>query len=123
MNDKKAHYYGDLIRKLFLISAVFMLIMLTFMNNFLEVPVYVSILAAIGVSVFAGLTNPKQAWVAVFNLIIAILGTAIFEYQAVQGYTSYSFLHRTFWANQILALLFIVALYYTTKTVRGMIVK
>lgn len=123
MNNKKPHYYGDLVRKLFLAAAVFMIIMLPFMNQFLEVPLYVSILIAIGISVFAGITNPVQAWAVIFNFIIALIGSIVAEYEAVQGYTNYSITHRTFWANQILAIIFIVALYYSTKTVRGMFLK
>lgn len=123
MNDKKAHYYGDLIRKLFLTAALFMLIMLPFMNRFLEVPLYFSILILIAISVFAGITNPVQKWVAVFNFAIAVVGVVAAEYQAVNGYTMYSITHRTFWANQILAIIFLVALYYSTKTVRGMLLK
>lgn len=118
-----AHYYGDLVRKLFLSAAIFMLIMLPFMNRFLEVPLYISILIAIAISIFAGITNPVQKWVALFNFIIAIVGASLAEYQAVVGYNTYSFAHRTFWANQILAVIFLVALYYSTKTVRGMFLK
>lgn len=58
-----------------------------------------------------------------FNFLIALVGSAVFEYQAVMGYENYSVYHRTFWANQILAVIFIIALYYCTKTVRGMIIK
>lgn len=123
MNDKKAHYYGDLVRKFFLAAAIFMLVMLPFMNRFLEVPLYISIVIAIGISVFAGLTNPIQKWVAILDFVIAVTGASVAEYHAVIGYTTYSMVHRSFWANQILAVIFLVALYYSTKTVRGMIVK
>jgi hypothetical protein len=54
MNDKKAHYYGDIVRKLFLAAAIFMIVLLPFMNQYLEAPIYISILAAVGVGVFAG---------------------------------------------------------------------
>ncbi|MFI5265285.1 MAG: photosystem I protein PsaX [Candidatus Levyibacteriota bacterium] len=121
--NKRSHYYGDLVRKLFLAGAIFMLLMLPFMSAFIEAPLYISILAAIAIGVIAGITNPAQAWAAALNFIIALVGSFIFEYQAVMGYTTYSYLHRTFWANQLLAINFLVALYYATKTVRGMLVK
>lgn len=124
MNGKKSvHYYGDTVRKLFLLAAIFMLIMLPFMNRFLEVPLYLSILIAIGISIFAGITNPVQKWSVVFDFAIALFGSIIAEYQAVVGYTNYSVFHRTFWANQIVAIIFLIALYYSTKTVRGMFLK
>lgn len=122
MNGKK-HYYGDLVRKLFLAAALLMIILLPFMTQYLEVPLYISILAAIALSVFAGITNPLQRWSVILDFLVALLGTVIFEYQAVQGYTTYSLTHRTFWGNQALAVLFIVALYFCTKTVRGMFLK
>ncbi|MGE5041469.1 MAG: hypothetical protein ACM3IJ_01040 [Candidatus Levyibacteriota bacterium] len=120
---RKEHYYGDTVRKLFLAGAVFMLIALPFMSTFLSVPIYVSILAAIAIGVFAGITNPLQVWVAILNFILAVLAVIMFEYAAVNGYQTYSLTHRTFWVNQILAINFLVALYYSTKTVRGMFLK
>jgi hypothetical protein len=123
MNDQAMHYYGDVVRKLFLAAGIFMLVMLAFMNTFLPVPLYGSIAIALGICIFAGLTNPVQKWVTGLNVIIALTGTAIAENQAVLGYNAYSLLHRTFWANQILAVIFLFALYFSTKTLRGMLLK
>lgn len=120
---QKKHYYGDTVRKLFLVGAVFMLASLPAMSSYLPVPLYVSILAAICIGVFAGITNPLQTWAAVLDLLISLTAVVIFEYQAVNGYQMYSFTHRTFWVNQILAIDFLIALYYSTKTVRGMLLK
>ncbi len=119
----KTHYYGDLVRKLFLLSATLMIITLPFMSTYIEVPIYVSILAALFISIFAGITNPLQRWVAFLNLIVSFLGAFIFEMAAIGGYTTYSVTHRAFWVNQIEAVIFMFALYYTTKTVRGMLLK
>lgn len=120
---KKNHYYGDLVRKFFLAGAIFMIVALPFMNSYIEVPLYISILAAITIGVIAGITNPAQKWAGILNFCIALAASFVFEYQAVIGYTNYSYLHRTFWANQLLAIIFLIALYYSTKTVRGMMVK
>lgn len=119
----KSHYYGDTVRKLFLTSAVLMIITLPFMARFIEVPLYISILAALAISVFAGITNPLQRWVAVLNFLIALAGAFIFENAAINGYSTYSIIHQAFYINQILAILFIVTLYFTTKTLRGMLLK
>lgn len=117
---KKEHYYGDTVRKLFMAGAILMLISLPFMSAFLSVPIYVSILASIAIGIFAGITNPLQVWVAVLNFTLSVIAVVMFEYAAVNGYQTYSLTHRTFWVNQILAVNFLVALYYSTKTVRGM---
>lgn len=120
---KRNHYYGDLVRKLFLTGAILMLLTLPFMSTYIEVPIYISILAAITIGVVAGITNPAQKWAGILNFGIALTASFIFEYQAIMGYTHYSYLHRTFLINQILAVIFLVALYFATKTVRGMVVK
>lgn len=120
---KKNHYYGDTVRKFFMIGAVFMLVSLPFMSQYLSVPLYISILTAIAIGIFAGITNPLQTWAAILDLIISTAAVAIFEYHAVSGYTSYSLTHRTFWVNQVLAVNFLIALYFSTKTVRGMLLK
>lgn len=117
------HYYGDVVRKLFLATGIAMFLMLAFMNPFLPIPLYLSIIIAMGICVFAGLTNPVQNWVAILNFIIAATGTGVAEYQAVLGYTTYDMLHRTFLVNQAVAILFMFALYFSTKTLRGMLLK
>lgn len=121
--QKKQHYYGDVVRRFFIVGALLMLISLPFMNSYLQVPLQISILAAICIGVFAGITNPLQMWAAVLNFALSIISVVVFEYQAVNGYQMYSLTHRTFWVNQILAVNFLVALYYSTKTVRGMMLK
>ncbi len=114
------HYYGDLVRKLFIASAVAMLVFLPFYDYKIPVPYTVSIFVIVVLGVIAGVTNPLQKWVIVVNNIIAACGVAVFEYMAVNNYDIKSLF---FWVNQALALTFLVALYFSTKTFRGMILK
>src|SRR3989344_1598200 len=69
----------------------------------------------------AGLTNPLQKWVMALNTGISLIGLITFEYHAVTGYDNLR--DPLFWINQGLAFIFFFALYYSTKTVRGAILR
>ncbi len=114
------HYYGDRVRQIFFIAGVIMLIGLPFVNSSYAIPALVSILAILLLDFLAALVSPRQAWVTVVNNITAALGIIIFEMFAIQAFAREDELF--FLANQLLALLFLVALYFNTKTIRGMLV-
>ena len=122
-----AHYYGYAIRRLFIFIGLVMLVTFPFFSDLLPVPQYVSISIMVLLAVFGGLLNPSQKWLLIANSLLAAIGFAVFEYQ-----TAYSYVHlsitdaRTvplFWTNQIVSLLFFVALYLAIKTVRGKYIK
>lgn len=117
------HYYGDIIRVLFVISGLIMVASYPFFSIFIKVPILISIIASISLAVFGGLMNPKQKWIMILNTIISIIGFIIFEYMAVYTYLNLvptKNIHIIFfWTNQILALFFFFASYLSTKTVRG----
>lgn len=119
--EREVHYYGDLVRRLFLGGAVLMLVALPFVNPLLPFPIFTSILVIIILCLVAGLTNPLQTWVAIINEVTAIIAVLVFEYYAVLYYQNSGF-SLIFNINQILALNFLVAFYYATKNLRGIIV-
>lgn len=112
-----SHYYGDIVRRLFFAAGLIMLITLSTFKQLLPVPTLVSIFAILIVGFLAGLTNPLQKWVMVLNTGISLVGLITFEYHAVTGYDNLS--DPLFWVNQGLAFIFFFALYYSTKTMRG----
>lgn len=114
------HYYGNLVRKLFIIAAVLMLIFLPVYNDKIPFPYSFSIFTIVFLGIVAGVTNPLQKWVIILNTAISAGGVAIFEYMAINKAV---LLTVFFWMNQLLALLFLVALYFSTKTFRGMVLK
>ena len=84
------------------------------------------LLAILAVGVFAGLSNPRQIWVAVLNLVISASAFLIFEYVAVSRYVYRDGLIEPLWfivLNQVLALNFFAALYFGSKTLRGMMLR
>jgi hypothetical protein len=117
------HYYGDLVRFLFLAGAVLMLLTLPFINNRVPVPIFVSILAILTLALVAGFTNPRLRSTVILDTTIAISAFIIFEYYAVSGYIEISAVDLYFVSNQLLAIIFLIASYYSTKTLRGMFLK
>lgn len=113
-----AHYYGDMVRALFLAGAVVMLVALPFFTNLLPVPATIAIFIILAVGTIAGLTNPKQKWVMILNVLISTMAFIVFEYYATVAFTSYS-VSNFFLLNQTLALIFFVAFYYSMKSLRG----
>lgn len=116
--ENPLHYYGNLVRRLFLAGAIVMLLALPFLNYLLPIPLFCSLLAIIILSVVAGFTSPWRKWAIVMDEVIAIVAVLIFEYYAVNYYVKYSAASSLFLINQLLALDFLIALYFNTKTLR-----
>lgn len=117
--SKPAHYYGDIVRILFLVACAVMLVGLPAFLGYTHLPTIVSVFAMLILGCAAGLTNPNQLWSAVLNVIISVFGFMVFESFAVIAYTnaeSFPFLA----SNLCLGFIFIAAVYYSVKTVRGM---
>lgn len=114
------HYHGTLVRKLFLAGAIVMLLTLPSLNPLLPVPAFVSVLAILTIGFIAGLTNPKQKSVTAINTIAAAIAFVVFEYYAIDSIRLMNLNPELFWVNQLLAVNFFIAMYYSSKTLRGM---
>lgn len=114
------HYYGDMVRALFMIAAIVMLITLPFVKELLPVPLPISILAILFLGIFAAVTNPIQMWTITANVIVSIVAFLVFEYFSIDAFNKFSIESLLFWVNQTLSVIFLFAIYYSTKTVRGM---
>jgi hypothetical protein len=113
------HYYGDIVRRLFLAGAFLMALSLPFFWEDVSLPLYITIFAVIAADVVAGITTPAKFWSNVLNLLASVFAAAIFEYYAVEAYRNIREETYFFLVNQVLALIFLAALYYSVKTVRG----
>ncbi len=113
------HYYGDIIRRLFIIGALVMAATLPFFSPIIDKPILFSIMAILVLSVAAGLTSPTSPASALLNTFITLAGVVVFESYAVSQH-KIGGIDKFFVLNQLLALIFIVALYYSIKTLRGM---
>ena len=118
---KIPHYYGDTVRKLFIVGGILMLVTLPIFYEDIPIPFIVSVFAILVVALLAGLTNPRQAWVSVLDLIVSVLAFIMLEYVAIfagayDGVSQSGF----FLTTQALAIIFFIAVYYSAKTLRGM---
>lgn len=120
---KIRHYYGDIVRRLFIVGALIMLVGLPFFNILLPVHVFFSILAIVIITVVAGIMNPIHKTMAIIELFVSIIALLIFEYYAVGYFTSFGRWHPLFLINQGLAILFFAAVYFSSKTLRGILME
>jgi hypothetical protein len=116
------HYYGDIVRKLFFAAAIIMLAGLPFFSDRLPVSTIEALVVIVTIGFLAGLTNPVEPLPAVINTLASGIGVIIFEYQAVLTYQANSASDLLFQADQVLAIIFLIALYFGTKTLRAMLI-
>ena len=102
-------------------AAVVMIICLPMVLDYITLPISISVGGIILLGVLAGLTNPQQVWIMILDTLAALIGSIVFETAAIGAFVRR--LDYFFVINQILALLFLFALYYATKTWRGKMIK
>lgn len=113
------HYHGDNVRVLFVVSAIVLTIA---QSTGAELPLSTTgaVISAVVLVVTAGITNPTQGWIHWLNALIAITGTLLFGTTAVEHYRAgISIFNSSFTYIEALALLSLIALYFTTRTIRG----
>jgi len=118
------HYHGDEVRDLFLISA---LIIVFAKSTGAEIPLSTTgaVASAAILVIAAGIVNPKQIWIHWFNALLAIIGTLLFGRAAVAHYSSarVSIFEPSFIYVEALAILSLIALFFTTRTIRGILLR
>jgi heme O synthase-like polyprenyltransferase len=117
------HYYGDTVRRLFLMGGVLMILTLPLFTQLIPVGSTVAVLVIIVLRFLSGFVSPLHQVVAMINAAIAAAAVFFFEYYAVTGYLLPDATEHKqifFYTNQILAIIFFFALYYSAKTIRGM---
>lgn len=114
--NRVPHYYGDTVRKLFFASGFLMLVTYPFFQERLFVSAYVSIGTILILDIVAGFISPRMKLLSIFESIIALVGCIVFEYTALR---EFNVADLFFWTNQLLAILFFIALYYAVKTARS----
>ena len=120
--SKFSHYYGDYLRRLFFVGAVASIVALPFYPELIpSLNVLSVIIVALITVIFAGITSPVSRGVVLVEILISSLFFIVFQYYTVLNYgidyPSLSFI------RQVLALIFLVSLYYGVKTYRGMLMK
>ncbi len=118
---KRFHYHGDEVRVLFVVAAV-VLVVAESTNTPLPISPVLAVTLAMILIIAAGITNPAQRSIHWLNALLSAAGTLLFGTTAVGYYRGgASLLTRSFTFTEALALLSLVALYFTTRTIRGIL--
>lgn len=118
------HYYGNTVRILYMIMALVILVMTPFFKQDIPLPAYFSVFGVMILSVLAGLTSPKTRAVIVFDFMVAVFSLLIFGYEFVTKYKNIASIYDLFFVgNMVLSVLSVFAIYYSSKTLRGNLLK
>ena len=113
------HYHGDSVRILFVVAAV-VLIVAQSTGADLPLSTFGAVFSAVALVVAAGITNPAHFWIHWLNALLAITGTLLFGTTAIDHYRAgLKVFDTSFVYTETLALLSLIALYFTVRTIRG----
>lgn len=112
------HYYGDSVRAIFVAGAIFILIGLSGMTEALGIPPVLGIIGMVILCVAAGFTNPVQFFSLRINVTISIIFLIFFTYMGWYAHDVHlgGVIELP---NKIAAVLFLVATYFSVKSLRG----
>ncbi len=117
------HYYGDIVRRVLFGVGILMIIGMPVFAAKINFSSFFLVLGILAVNLFAGFTNsdlPTSIWGDFFASLIGLVFfelIAYFEYAAFQ-----TWFDIYFWFNQLIAISFFVSLYFSVKTLRGMLI-
>lgn len=117
------HYHGHIVRRLFVLAGLIMLVGLPFFASVVRGGVFLAISGILVLGLYAGLTTPKHTWIMWGDVVLSVLGSFTFEVIAIGLYSRDAELGMYFVFNQALALVFFLALYFSVKTFRAMLLK
>ncbi len=113
------HYHGDAVRALFLTAAA-----LVFATRFIgtELPFTfgAQMLLILTLVITAGITNPAQKAIHYVNMLVSVAGTLTFGSLAFSRIETSEALFSGEGLIVLIAFLFLAALYFSTRTVRGL---
>jgi len=115
------HYYGDIVRILFVAGAVLIVLGLPVMTKIIGIPAIIPVVMVAILIITAGITNPAQRFSLQINVAISVIYFIVFGYT---GWTLYEMQAGGFasFMNQLNAILFLFASYFSVKSLRGSIV-
>lgn len=112
------HYYGDTVRIAFLLAALLILaIPLLIKDISSSYYIFPGTAILLILVIFAGLTSPAKKFSIIADTFVAGFLFVVFEHLALQNIAQIGTL---FMLYQALAALFLVTLYFSIKTWRGM---
>ena len=120
------HYYGDIVRKLFLINSVITFATIPLFSHLLTHSLLIPIIAAVLFGLLAALISPAQKIVIIICMAVSAIATIGFIYLASNSVIyDHADVHQA-WLRLIYFFLGIqcfFAFYYSVKTIRGYFLK
>lgn len=116
------HYYGDIVRKLFFLAGLMLVVIIPIDRELLSFYLIFGIALIMILVIVAGFTSPVHKWAIIIDVVISSLSFLFFEYVSLARFIELdSSIDGIFLFRQSLAIVFVFALYFSTKTFRGMI--
>ncbi|MBI5078238.1 MAG: hypothetical protein HZB11_02665 [Candidatus Yonathbacteria bacterium] len=113
------HYYGDLIRKHLFFAAFVIMIAALLDEELRNFYLFVGLFGVVGFTILAGLTSPQKRSVMFIDVLVSAFMFLVFEYFAINAFVQYqNFSEPVFFLRQTIAVIYLVILYYSTKTMR-----
>jgi len=115
-----AHYYGDVVRGCYVVGGFVLLVAVLVDTQLLTFYLSIGVVSILAMVILAGLTSPKTFTILVVEAVGAGIAFLFFEYYAIAAFQNTgSFEDLVFLVRQFLAAIFLLALYYSVKSVRG----
>lgn len=118
-----SHYHGDEVRGIFVLSAI---IIIFAQSTGADLPLSTggAVLVAAALVIVAGITSPRIVGIHWVNAFFAVMGTFLFGRAAVAHYREGSVaFDPSFIYVEVLAILSLIALYLTTRTIRATLLR
>ncbi len=118
---KFTHYYGDIVRKHLFFAGLVLLLAALIDEEFRSFYLFAGIFGVLVFTILAGLTSPVRRLVMIADVFVAAIMFMVFEYFAIDAFSRYeNFSDSIFLLRQFLAVIFLITLYFSTKTLREM---
>lgn len=112
------HYHGDLVRQLMLGAAALIILAIPMISKLSLLQTPLELIAAITLIVCASVTTPRRIAPFFVDAIVCAIGLVIYEPLAIAAYQGGDLV--LFVVYEALALIFVFALYFSVKSIRGM---
>lgn len=116
---KHPHYYGDLVRKHLFFAAIVIMIAALLDSELRNFYLFIGLFGVVGFTILAGLTSRSSRSIMLTDVLVSAFMFLIFEYYAIAAFVQYeNFSHPAFFLRQTIAVIYLIILYYSTKTTR-----
>lgn len=95
-----------------------MILTIPFFTNLIPQPVFFSILAVLVLILISGYISPRYKGLVAASVLVSAGAFLAFEYYAIQASQNEGMWSPFFLINQVLALVFLFAVYFGTKSTR-----